>query len=220
MKKAKDHCENNRCHDPHCDNPHCYNYDKSSHRHYESPHHHGHGHHDANDILHRHHYRQDHYEDAREDVSLHQQQQKVKQLEWVDHALAVVVRNLLEHSQQELHEQGYGSGIHTDSQSLEVVDGNDSQSLDYVVEVALHMSDMPTAEPAVNLTSNNRIRFYSVTDSLEIHCQFSNSKMQSKVFVLSFHHGEQQAEQGMIQALVDDFMSFVLLSRRSGLALY
>ncbi len=250
------HCHNDRCDEPHCQNPSCYNYSgtrQERHRHGE---HHRHDYHDHDDhhkqgdsngrhpypnphypevlqsILQRHHQHQDSFSNAQTDVSRHQQSLQVQQLQWVDHIFKGLVRSVLEHSQHELYERGFSSGIHSEIES--VVDAqsnhhhhshsdhnhtdNEGESHDYLIAMALHLNDIPNNEPSKNITSNNQIRFYRVADSIDIQCQFSNTKMQSKVFDLSFHHGEQQGgAQNVVEDVVQDFIGFILLSRRAGL---
>lgn len=243
-----DHCHNERCEDSQCENPSCYNYSGHHGRqrhdepHHDYPNRHS-GHHYQDilqTILQRHHHHQDNFSDAQSDVSRHQQSLQVQQLQWVDQVLSGLVRSVLEHSQHELHERGFSSGIHSEMESLVVEDhvnpnhehGHTNVTHDYLIAMALHLNDVPTNDPLKNIINNNQIRFYRVPDSLDIQCQFSNTKMQSKVFDLSFHHGlgdsaetrqgahdnSHGGARGLVEDVVQDFISFILLSKRVALS--
>jgi hypothetical protein len=264
LLETQDHCSNERCEDPNCQNPRCYNYVGHSHARHRYEHHHGypshsqekeqrshypnHHYHDVlQNILQRHHHHQDRFSEAQTDVGRHQQSLHIKQLQWVDHVLSGLVRNVLEQSQHELCERGFSSGIHSEVENVtldhphhhhdnanavynkfsEEEGGNEDSthehsshehSYQYLIAMALHVNDVPNSDPENNTTSNNQIRFYRVADSLDIQCQFSNTKMQSKVFDLSFHQGEESGAQLLVEDVVQDFISFILLSRRAGLS--
>lgn len=229
------HCNNARCEDPKCENPNCYNYagtheqndetchDKHQHNRYYPNHHY----HDVlKNILQRHYNHQDNFSDAQNDVRHHQQTLQIQQLQWVDHVLNGLVRSVLERSQDELYERGFSSGIHSELESIIVPDHcghSNDESYEYLTAISLNFNDTPSSDPSKNITSNNQIRFYRVTDSLDIQCQFSNTKMQSKVFELSFHHGmgegrhSHNGAQGLVENVVQDFISFILLSKRATL---
>ncbi len=219
------------------------------HRHNYPNRHSGHHYQDVlQTILQRHHHHQDNFSDAQGDVSRHQQSLQIQQLQWVDQVLSGLVRSVLERSQHELYERGFSSGIHSEMESVSVEDhpnpnhghhhshiqsGDEYNNVthDYLIAMALHLNDVPTNDPLKNIINNNQIRFYRVADSLDIQCQFSNTKMQSKVFDLSFHHGlgggaekRQGAHEnlrggarGLVEDVVQDFISFILLSKRAAL---
>jgi hypothetical protein len=246
------HCHNARCEDPQCENPNCYNYSGTNRRQqYERDNDNRHdidgrNHHYPNyyhgvlqNILQRHYNHQDNFSDAQSDVIQHQQTLQTQQLQWVDHVLNGLVRSVLERSQHELYERGFSSGIQSQIESMAALDNHEhshahihSENHDYLTAITLNFNDTPSNDPSKNITSNNQIRFYRVTDSLDIQCQFSNTKMQSKIFDLSFHHGmgtdrhtnhnEQCNQNGGAQALVEDvvqdFISFILLSKRAALS--
>ncbi|WP_298774546.1 hypothetical protein [uncultured Shewanella sp.] len=142
---------------------------------------------DLEHIIHRHDTHDEHYQMLQVQADKRQNKAEWAKLKSIHHDLKKHIRPLLENAQQVLCEHGFHSGI---TEEIVTLTRND-MSTSFVVAVILHIADVPVKEGEVaskNIHSHNIIRFYRVAQEDNIECQFSNRKMQSRIFPLhSFH---------------------------------
>ncbi len=175
------------------------------------------------------------YLNAQQQVVQHQDHHKRMRLAELDTLFKTTVKPVLQAAQDSLHQAGYRTGLYEETQPFESegdtagsVNGSaDNESTvpeEYVVGLSLHMSDNRVKEgdePSIGSRTNNQIRFFlleAVRDAGngDIGCQFQTSKMQSQLLPLYLNHGDGAPAEN-IEALVQDFVSLVLLTQRSGL---
>ncbi|MCL1123209.1 hypothetical protein [Shewanella surugensis] len=176
------------------------------------------------DVMHRHYTHLEHYQMLQVQADQAQTEDEWSQLNIIHHYLKKHIRLLLENVQEALCEHGFHSGITEETVTLT----RDDISTSFVVGVTLHIADVPVREGEVaskNIHSHNIIRFYSVAQGKNIECQFSNRKMQSRIFPLHSHHRESHHQdshhhedshtQQEIHEIITDFIRYILLSRRA-----
>jgi hypothetical protein len=207
-------CDNSECHNYHgptvCKDHHEPHYPNHGHDHHPDHHHNS-----VDDILQRHSDRTNDYQDSQKELAQQQAALELHNLQVVHHLLNNEVRALLEQYQDTLCMNGYSTGI------------QQATNNEYVTAISLHLNDTfnhesaddshHTQPPSKDSKSINQIRFLGVPQSSEIQCQYMNNQFQSKNFTLGLEpelHSN-LSEQG--DALLQDFINFVLLFKRAEL---
>lgn len=246
MSHTYEDCHNQRCDDPHCTNPDCYNY-KSDHSDVKSYYPHGHnsdheeefqvgltaikGHHAhkpksvLKKRIHDHKRKVTALNHSETDVDYHESKATQKDLKKVDHALTSHVQPILEKAQDLLFNYGYTTGIFPEYEIFDDPDSDHYSEKQYMVSLSFYMYDTPVPDgtiPSKETVGTNRILFNRVSGTSQIQCQFNNSQIQSQLIPISFHHHDNSNSLNfpdpVIKSLVDDFITLVLLGKRSGLS--
>ncbi|NRD73498.1 hypothetical protein HQQ94_09615 [Shewanella sp. VB17] len=166
------------------------------------------------DIIHLQKNNLDYYQLLSVNSEQNQVAEELAELQAVDFNLQMKIRLLMETARDELCQHGFHTGISEDTLTF-----GDSE-VRYVVGLTLHMADIPASDGSLvsqSMQSSNVIRFYRVAQRGDIECQFSNSKIQSRIFPINFNHDNEECEheysQG-VSAIIQDFIRYILLSRR------
>lgn len=221
-------CDNRDCHnyvDRHSDShSHCDHHDHHHNDHsHEHNHNHDHNHGTLSDLLQRHKESNSDYKHSQIELAQQQENQQQHNLQVVHRLLNNEVRTLLEQHQYTLCLNGYSTGIQSISTTLDSTALNDTDD-EYVISISLHVNevandiandDSSAQQPSKDSKSISHIRFFGVPQSSEIQCQYMNAQLQSKNFTLGLEAESHSnlSEQG--DALVQDFISFVLLFKRA-----
>lgn len=159
--------------------------------------------------------RRSYYQQAKDDVTDHLAIQRHQQLLDNHNHLKGLVKAKLIHAQKHLYHAGYSTNI----QEQKTTDTTGDNNNHYWTSLSLHMHDITVAQgekPSKKMSSSNRIRFYGVAQSGDLECQFSTSKMQSKILSIAFKDHNYSSAHTVVDSLISDFIAMVLLSQRVG----
>ncbi|WP_018691885.1 hypothetical protein [Algicola sagamiensis] len=174
------------------------------------------------DIITKHEIIKTYYDSIKQQVKSNQFEEDKAILESLDHKFRHQIQAFLEEVQQVLTEKNYQHGL-----TQETVTLSDEPEKEYIIRMDLAVSDMKIPSRSINqpVFSNNVISFQRIGQTDHISCQFSNHFAESDVFQLILEEGESfchchddhaDYEEELCNKM-DDFMTFILLSRRSGL---
>ena len=176
------------------------------------------------DIIHLQQDNLNYYEELQENLAQRQSAEELCELQAIQNRLNIKIRPLIETAREELYQHGFHTGISEETVTFSQ-NGNETS---FVVGLTMHMADLPVSDNSLvsnNIKSSNLIRFYRVDESREIQCQFSNSKMQSRIYPLNhIYEDDHEAAHDLhhkhkinfvVQVIINDFIRYILLSRRA-----
>ncbi len=132
------------------------------------------------DIIHLQQDNLSYYKKFQDNLDQRQSAEELCELQAIQHQFNLQIRPLIETAREELCQHNFHTGISEETLTFNQY-GNETS---FVVGLIMHMADLPVSDNSQvndNIKSSNIIRFHRVDGSREIECQFSNSKMQSKI---------------------------------------